>query len=103
MAACAVSIAQSTAQLTLFDFAVRYGGEEILLVMPNTDVDTANDRIDNLRRVLDAKTFTSEKLHVTFSAGIAEYRHGSRKEFLIRADNALNDAKNSGRNSTKLA
>ncbi|NWJ25452.1 diguanylate cyclase [Rhizobium sp. RM] len=64
------------------------------------DVDTANDRIDHLRRVFEAKTFTSR---VTFSAGIAEYRHGSRKEFLIRADNALYDAKNSGRNSTKLA
>ncbi|UXS03808.1 diguanylate cyclase domain-containing protein [Agrobacterium tumefaciens] len=67
------------------------------------DVGTANDRIDHLRRVFEAKTFTSEKLHVTFSAGIAEYRHGSRKELLIRADNALYDAKNSGRNSTKLA
>lgn len=54
--ACAVSIAQSTAQLTLCDFAVRCGGEAILVVMPTTDVDTANDWIDHLRRVFDAKT-----------------------------------------------
>lgn len=82
------------------DHAVRYGGEELLIIMPNTSADTAQIVIDRLRGLLCEMRLSSPKLAVTFSAGIAQYKSGDRKAFLVKADKALYAAKGAGRNRT---
>jgi diguanylate cyclase (GGDEF)-like protein/PAS domain S-box-containing protein len=80
------------------DSAIRYGGEEILIIMPGATGTPAFGIIERLRRELLQERLSSEKITVTFSAGVAEYRGGDRKGFLVAADKALYAAKNGGRN-----
>lgn len=85
------------------DIACRYGGEELLLIMPDSALADAAQRIEQIRA-----TVADLKLHlngrdlgeVTFSVGIAEAPlHGDTMERLLKsADQALYAAKTSGRN-----
>jgi diguanylate cyclase (GGDEF)-like protein len=79
----------------------RYGGEEFLLLLPNTAVDDAARMIDRLRMIvaeLDWSAF-SPGMRVTISAGIAGLRDNDTADsFLARADSALYSAKAQGRN-----
>jgi diguanylate cyclase (GGDEF)-like protein len=79
----------------------RFGGEEFLLVLPETPHDTAVRTLDRLRVIiadLDWSAF-SQGMRVTVSAGIATLRPDETPEsFLPRADRALYEAKARGRN-----
>jgi diguanylate cyclase (GGDEF)-like protein len=79
----------------------RYGGEEFLLVLPETPGDAAARILDRLRAIiadLDWSAF-SPGMRVTISAGIATLRRDeSADTFLARADSALYAAKARGRN-----
>jgi diguanylate cyclase len=79
----------------------RFGGEEFLLVLPDTPHDTAMRILDRLRAIiaeLDWSAF-SPGMRVTLSAGIATLRpHETPETFLARADGALYEAKARGRN-----
>ncbi len=79
----------------------RYGGEEFLLVLPDTQEDSAARLLDRLRAIiadLDWSAF-SEGMRVTISAGLATLRPDENPDtFLARADNALYAAKAQGRN-----
>lgn len=79
----------------------RYGGEEFLLLLPNTASDAAQRMLDRLRRIvadLDWSAF-SPAMHVTFSAGVVTLRDNDTSDsLLVRADNALYSAKAQGRN-----
>ncbi len=79
----------------------RYGGEEFLLVLPDTPEDEALKLLDRLRAIvadLDWSAFSSG-LQVTISAGIAMLKsHDLPDTFLARADSALYAAKARGRN-----
>lgn len=79
----------------------RYGGEEFLLVLPDTPGDEAARIIDRLRMIvadLDWSAF-SAGMRVTISAGIAGFRDNDNADtFLARADSALYSAKAQGRN-----
>jgi len=79
----------------------RYGGEEFLLVLPDTPEDEALKLLDRLRAIvadLDWSAF-SPGLQVTLSAGVAMLRpHENPDTFLARADSALYVAKARGRN-----
>jgi diguanylate cyclase (GGDEF)-like protein len=79
----------------------RYGGEEFLLVLPDTPNDDAARILERLRAIiaeLDWSAF-SPGMQVTISAGIALLRpEESPDTFLARADNALYAAKARGRN-----
>lgn len=85
------------------DSAVRYGGEEILIIMPRTNAHAALAVVERLRGQLAEKRLSSQAIEVTFSAGIAEYQRGDRKAFLVAADKALYAAKNAGRNRSMLS
>lgn len=79
----------------------RFGGEEFVLVMPDTDCNGAMICAERLREaVCDAPFEVGEhKLNVTISAGISEYRpKESLEDVLKRADGALYRAKDAGRN-----
>jgi diguanylate cyclase (GGDEF)-like protein len=79
----------------------RYGGEEFLLVLPDTPGDGAAPMIDRLRAIiadLDWSAF-SPGLRVTMSAGLATLKSDETPDtFLARADSALYAAKARGRN-----
>jgi diguanylate cyclase len=79
----------------------RYGGEEFLLVLPDTPHDVAARLLDRLRAIiaeLDWSAFSSG-MQVTVSAGIVTLKAGETADaVLARADGALYKAKEQGRN-----
>lgn len=84
----------------------RYGGEEFVLLMPDTPNDAAARILDRLRIItaeLDWSAF-SDGMTVTISAGVATTRTDEAPEsILARADSALYAAKNQGRNRVATA
>jgi diguanylate cyclase (GGDEF)-like protein len=84
----------------------RYGGEEFLLVLPDTPGDAAARLLDRLRAIiadLDWSAF-SPSMQVTISAGVATLRPDENPDiFLARADSALYAAKARGRNRVASA
>jgi GGDEF domain-containing protein len=81
----------------------RVGGEEFIVVLPETSLRGALKCAERLRKAVVRRPF--EGLHqVTVSVGIAEYRVGETVTSLIgRADEALYGAKNAGRNRVHCA
>jgi diguanylate cyclase (GGDEF)-like protein len=79
----------------------RYGGEEFLLLLPDTGGTAAEHMLDRLRAIvadLDWSAFASG-MRVTISAGVVTLRDTDTADsFLARADNALYSAKAQGRN-----
>jgi len=86
------------------DTAVRYGGEEFIVLLPQTRIDGANYLGEHIRSELEAKKWMHHKTgqpigQVTASFGIAQLRPGEKSESLIeRADANLYEAKAAGRN-----
>src|SRR3984885_3422688 len=86
------------------DLACRYGGEEFVIVMPETDMTVAAMVAERLRRRIAAEPFAiaqgSRQIPVTISIGIAGLRgkEDSAAKLLKRADEALYRAKRDGRN-----
>jgi len=86
------------------DLACRMGGEEFVVVMPETDMAVAATVAERLRRRIAAEPFTIEQgkkaIDVTISIGIAalESAGDSAGQILKRADQALYRAKRDGRN-----
>ncbi len=84
------------------DVACRYGGEEFLMLLPNMPLEAARQRAEDYRMAMEARTlhFDGQPLSVRLSIGIACYpQHASGANALIVcADNALYQAKASGRN-----
>jgi len=86
------------------DLACRYGGEEFVLVMPETDMAVAAMVAERLRRRIAAEPFSIQKgaksVPVTISIGIAGLRDkdDTAASVLKRADQALYRAKRDGRN-----
>ncbi|QIE30502.1 Diguanylate cyclase, GGDEF domain (plasmid) [Caballeronia sp. SBC2] len=88
------------------DTVARWGGEEFLILMPETDVSHAFDVMERLRERIATLGVTSEQgdMHFTFSAGVAGHRLGqSVDETIVRADRALYAAKAEGRNRVECA
>jgi diguanylate cyclase (GGDEF)-like protein len=76
----------------------RWGGEEFLLVLPETDLDNACLLAEKLRQAFEAEDFPLVG-HKTCSFGIATYDPGDTVSCLVeRADQALYEAKHAGRN-----
>jgi diguanylate cyclase (GGDEF)-like protein len=84
------------------DIVCRYGGEEFVIVMPGASLGVAYERAELLRQNFEQMwvPYEGELLHATISLGVAAYPiHGTDGEdALIRADRALYQAKQAGRN-----
>lgn len=85
-----------------YDFVARYGGEEFAVILPDTDIETATAVAERVRRVIECYPFPNRQ--VTISVGLASWRAGVDSNTLIQeADEALYEAKRSGRNRVCLA
>lgn len=83
------------------DAVGRYGGEEFLIILPDTDLTSAVEAIQRLQRDLTKKFFlhNNERILVTFSAGVALRGENEDQEDLVgRADKAMYKAKQAGKN-----
>ena len=87
------------------DMAARYGGEEFAVLLENTPHDGALKLAERLRSALEAETFIhiegsqAIQFHVTMSIGVASYPESGDAMVLVgKADEALYEAKQSGRN-----
>jgi diguanylate cyclase (GGDEF)-like protein len=89
------------ANIRTIDRFGRYGGEEFLLILPDTTEQSAARLLDRLRAIvaeLDWSAF-SPGMQVTISAGVATLRQNENSDSLLaRADNALYASKARGRN-----
>ena len=82
------------------DMVGRYGGEEFLILLPNTELQKAAELAERLcKSIRETSIDVGEKTNLTVSIGVAEYKHGEEtwQKLLSRADMALYEAKNAGR------
>lgn len=89
------------------DVLARYGGEELILLMPETDRDGAMRAADKIRQAVESmeiKLDAGGTLKITASVGVALYQPASTvQQFIEAADLALYQAKHSGRNRVELS
>lgn len=80
----------------------RWGGEEFIILFPNTTADIAVKASEKIRKIIEAYAFT-EVGTVTSSFGVAQYMDStSIEELLAQADQALYEAKHTGKNKVVL-
>lgn len=83
------------------DFLARFGGEEFVVLMPETDLDSAVIAAEKLRAAVEQCQFhyQSSQVSITISSGLAQLRKDDSSESLFkRADEAMYRAKVAGRN-----
>lgn len=83
------------------DIVTRMGGEEFVVILPNTTLDDAVTTMIRLQRSLTKEYFlgNNQKLLITFSAGVALFQNEDDvNSILLRADQAMYLAKKSGKN-----
>jgi diguanylate cyclase (GGDEF)-like protein len=77
----------------------RIGGEEFIIVLPNTDLEKAHMCGERIRTNISSQSFEQHDYVVTVSGGIASYVYNeSMESFFKRADNLLYKAKKTGKN-----
>ena len=99
-------------QLREYDIAGRYGGEEFSILLPFTKINEAKMVAERLRKAIENKVIDISKvnpdtevktLSVTISLGIYEIKESDSEDDLIKkADKALYQAKNTGRNKVVI-
>ncbi len=92
------------------DAPARYGGEELALLLPGTNLEGAYQLAERVRQGIEALQLTvsgqAEPVHVTASVGVAAFsadREFGPRELIAAADAALYEAKRSGKNTTVRA
>ncbi|MEO0096046.1 MAG: sensor domain-containing diguanylate cyclase [candidate division WOR-3 bacterium] len=85
------------------DIAVRYGGDEYIIILPDTDKPTAAIIAERIRKAIEEKPFPAQEdrfFNVTITLGVATFPDDalSRDELIGRADKAMYQGKMTGRN-----
>ncbi|MFA6988512.1 MAG: diguanylate cyclase [Candidatus Gastranaerophilaceae bacterium] len=95
-----------TESLRKTDYVARYGGEEFVTVLPETNIEQAIIPLERFRNKLEnhAFMFEEKRINVTISIGIAQNddRTPTSDSFIMKADNALYQAKQKGKNRIEL-
>jgi diguanylate cyclase len=92
--------------LRSMDVIARFGGEEFLILLPETTVDAAAAAMVRVQRELTRHFFLhdNEKMLITFSCGVAlRVQNEEQASLMARADKAMYQAKNSGKNRVVIA
>jgi diguanylate cyclase len=93
-------------RLRPIDHLARFGGEEFVVLLPGTELAEAQQTLTRLQRSLSEALFLHDgrEVFVTFSAGVTGWHPGETLEAsLERADEALYEAKRTGKNRTCVA
>lgn len=92
-------------ELRTYDYLGRWGGEEFLIILPRTQIATAFEMAEQLRKKLAdiAISVPETSLQVTASFGVTSCLDGDFAMAFKRVDEALYQAKRSGRNQTIAA
>ena len=84
------------------DIVARWGGEEFVLMLPQTNIEQAFFVGEKLRATIEKHKFDDVK-HITCSIGVGKFHQNEDKDTLFkRVDAALYKAKNSGRNKVEM-
>lgn len=89
------------------DILARFGGEEFIILLADTSLEDGRQIVTRLHRDIEQTQFLTDSgpIRVTISTGIAEMRPGEQltiSELIQRADQAMYEAKNSGRNQIRI-
>lgn len=79
------------------DFVGRYGGEEFIVIFPNTDLANASKIAERIRKSVEENEFV-EGLKTTISGGVKQYSGENLMDFVNFADMNLYEAKKRGKN-----
>lgn len=80
-----------------FDTVGRYGGEEFLVILPNTNSENAYKAAERIRKKIEETEFDDIE-HLTVSIGFTSYADESIESLINKADQNLYEAKRNGRN-----
>ncbi|MGM7702999.1 bifunctional diguanylate cyclase/phosphohydrolase [Pseudalkalibacillus sp. Hm43] len=84
------------------DIVARYGGEEYVVLMPNTPGHEAYQRMNRLRKKVNDSHYEGVEVLpfgcISYSGGVIEYENGTVQDFLQKADKAMYIAKSRGKN-----
>jgi diguanylate cyclase (GGDEF)-like protein len=82
------------------DIFARYGGEEFIIMLPDTTLDGAFKTANKLRKIIEDTPYEGDvEVPITISLGVAQLKNEKIfNDLIIRADDALYKAKDSGRN-----
>ncbi len=84
------------------DLAGRWGGEEFIVVCPETSLDNASMVAEDIRSGIEAYVFLTVG-RITVSLGVASYEVNDTRDMLFsRVDAALYEAKRNGRNQVAV-
>jgi diguanylate cyclase len=88
------------------DFIARFGGDEFVVLLPETTAENALQMLNRVREGLANTLFRykDQKINITVSIGVADVKEGDTTETVFeRADQALYTAKKTGRNKCCVA
>lgn len=97
---------QLNSRLRSTDFVARYGGEEFAMLLPGADIETALTLAEQMRCSIAKSGFNHDaiQISVTLSCGLASFQPGdSLQSVFKRADQALYQAKKTGRNCCRVS
>jgi hypothetical protein len=86
------------------DICGRYGGEEIVILLPDTDAEGACNVAEKIRKKIENAKLLGLNTPLTISLGVSSYpEHGTwAKDLIDKADQALYYVKDSGRNGSRI-
>lgn len=82
------------------DCFARFGGEEFIILLPETNLDNAREVAERMCQAVNSTKITDQEIQITVSIGVAAYQSNDTRidDLLQRADCALYEAKRQGKN-----